>query len=150
MITVNNNQISNTDIAVVLNRMIQINWANQLTVNIGNGVLFDVHNCTCPSYAHGAVYSGLTGDGVIGVSGLAGMEVEVTARPGSGIVLPGNPPYLWDIGWMSITNDDGMLEEHRITRAAFVWLPRAMELATSWTYTLNPDVEIRATALTSS
>lgn len=148
MVTVNNNTISNTDIAVAINNLIQIQWANQLTVNVGNTVISDVHNCTCPSYQHGAVHAGLVGEGVLAVDQLVGIEVEVTARPGGGLVLPGNPPYLWDIGWMSITNADGMLEEHRITRAAFVWLPKSMELASSWTYTLNPEVEVRVTELT--
>lgn len=91
-------------------------------------------------YVHGQEHANLTGTGQLPIARLLGMEVYVVTPPPGEPVLPGNPPYLWDVGWMSINDANGMLEEKRITRSGFDWLPRDMPLATSFNYALNPGV----------
>lgn len=91
-------------------------------------------------YVDGVEHAALTGTGQFPISRLLGMHVFVVEPPPGEPVLPGNPPYLWDVGWMSINDSSGMLEEKRITRSGFDWLPRDMPLASSFNYALNPGV----------
>lgn len=91
-------------------------------------------------YIDGQEHPNLTGTGQLPTSRLLGMHVFVVEPPPGEPVLPGNPPYLWDVGWMSINDANGMLEEKRITRSGFDWLPRDMPLASSFNYALNPGV----------
>jgi hypothetical protein len=86
----------------------------------------------------GAEHTDLVDAGSFPIARLLGLRVYVVATEPGRPVLPGNPPYLWDCGWMSINNADGMLEEKRVTRSGFTWLPRAMQLATSFNWSLTP------------
>lgn len=92
----------------------------------------------------GAEHANLTGTGSFPISRLLGMRVYVVTPPPGAPVLPGNPPYLWDCGWMSIGNEQGMLEERRVTRSGFAWLPKAMQLATSFNWALTPGTVVTA------
>jgi hypothetical protein len=94
----------------------------------------------------GAVHSGLTGSGSFAMSRLVGLRVEVTSGPPS-LVLPGNPRYLWDVGWMSVTDQGAMLQEKRITRDRMDWLPAGCPLATVFGFEANPAVTLRVTEL---
>jgi hypothetical protein len=94
------------------------------------------------AYAPGAVHIGLTGEGSFAVSRLVGVDVQVDGMPDGGLVLPGNPVYLWDMGWMAISDDGGMLEEKRITRQQHVWQPKQMQEALTFSYSLNPGVVV--------
>ena len=76
-----------------------------------------------------------------------GVEVTVTGRPGGGLVLPGNPDYLWNMGWMSVSDGQGMLEEKRITRDSMVWLPKSMQDALSFNYALDAGVTVNVREL---
>jgi hypothetical protein len=95
-----------------------------------------------PGYVVGDTHGPFTGSGAISVHQLVGMQIGVSAHPPNGLELEGQPPYLWNMGWASILNDDGMLDEKRITREGYVWLPPYMPLATSFTWTLRDEVEI--------
>jgi len=59
-------------------------------------------------------------------------------------VLPGNPPYLWNCGWMAIANADGVLEERRVVRSGMTWIPRNANLATSFQWALTPGTVVTA------
>lgn len=98
-------------------------------------------------YMLGAVHSGLTGSGSFAVSRVLGLLLTLTTPPPGGRVLPGNPPYVWDAGWVSINDTSGMLEEKRVTRSGYVWLPGAAALATSFNYALDPGVVLRVQEL---
>lgn len=91
-------------------------------------------------YIYGQEHPNLVGTGQLPIARLLGMSVYVVTPPPNEPVLPGNPPYLWDVGWMSINDANGMIEEKRITRSGFDWLPRDMPIATSFNYALNPGV----------
>lgn len=97
-------------------------------------------------YTKGTVHTGLTGSSSLTVSKLAGVQVVITAQP-STKVEAGNPPYIFDMGWLSILTGDGMIEERRLTRSQQLWLPSLMPLAVSFGYYLNPGVVATITEL---
>lgn len=85
----------------------------------------------------GAKHSNLSGSGGIGLSRVIGIEYTITAqseRP----VLPGNPGYHWDLGWMSVSDGQDMIQEKRITRVQELWLPELGPLADRFGYYLTP------------
>jgi len=87
----------------------------------------------------GTPHSSLSGQGSFPVSGLLGVQVVVLGDlPGR--QLEGTPPYIWDLGWMSIMTDEGMILEQRITREVQVWQPPMMTQATTFGYYLKPGV----------
>jgi hypothetical protein len=94
------------------------------------------------AYAPGALHFTLSGEGSFAISRLLGFKVDVTTRPPGKPVLPGNPDYLWDVGWLSVSDGGGMLQEQRITRDSMTWLPKACQEATLLGYSLNPGVVI--------
>lgn len=141
------NNISNYDLGPTLNWY--FNLAGGQTINNYNTmVAAQTSGSDCaPQFERGLVHDELVGEGVIEVSDILGMEVEVTERPGSGLVLSGQPAYLWDMGWQSFLEGNSLLDEKRITRSAHIWLPCTARLATNWSFTLREGVTIRATEL---
>lgn len=120
----------------------------QTTINNLTTIVNNLHDCSClDSYVLGTTYAGLVDTGTLVVSDLVGVLVEVIEWPASNSVLVGNPGYLWNMGWMSIDNLNGMLEEKRITREQFVWIPAHMSLATSFRWFAYPGVTLRMTEL---
>lgn len=99
------------------------------------------------AYIKGAVHSGLTLEGGFAVSRLLGVQVEVTSRPADRPTLRGNPPYVVDLGWLTIVGPDGIFEERRLSRDQFLWLPRDMPQALRFQWSLFADVAIRVTEL---
>jgi len=75
------------------------------------------------------------------------MQITATAIPPTQRALRGNPPYLLDLGWLSITDANGMLEEKRLTRQFLLWLPRLMPTALHFNYDLFDGVTVRAVEL---
>jgi hypothetical protein len=99
------------------------------------------------AYIHGAAHSGLTGQGSFAVSRLVGLDIDITAMPPDTLRLRGNPEYLFDMGWLSISDANGMLEEKRLTREALLWLPRLMPTALTFAWDLFVGVQMRVTEL---
>lgn len=94
----------------------------------------------------GAVHSGLTGTGSFAVSRLVGLRIAaVDATPVD--VWEGNPPYLKDIGWASVSDGGAMLQETRITRSSQDWFPKQMPLATTFGYLAKDGVTLTVTEL---
>jgi hypothetical protein len=94
----------------------------------------------------GAKHSGLTGSGSIAMSRLIGMRVELVGQPPDR-VLEGQPPYLWDVGWMSVSDGGAMLQERRITRSRQDWLPPECAMANVFGYYCKPGVSLDITEL---
>lgn len=94
------------------------------------------------AYIPGASHVGLTGLGSFAISRLLGMRVHVTAHTSTRPDDQGNPPYVWDQGWMSVMDGNGMIQEKRISQSDFVWFPRLMQEATTFGYSLNPGTTI--------
>lgn len=100
-----------------------------------------------PGYVLGPSHGPVSGSASIAVPGLRGMKVHINAGVPTPKQQPGNPPYEWDLGWMSVLTGDGMIEERRITRADQVWLSVAFPTATTFGYFLNPGVVATFTEL---
>ena len=94
----------------------------------------------------GATHSALPASGTFAVSRLVGMRAELLSPPPSR-VLEGQPPYLWDLGWMSFSDQAGMLQQQRITRTTMDWLPPAAQLATVFGWYMKPGATLRFTEL---
>ena len=99
------------------------------------------------AYVPGAVHSGLSGAASFTIPSCIGVEINVTAMPADIHQLPGSPPYLWDLGWLSFSDGSGMLQEHRISRTNTVWIPPQGQLATTLGYYLFPGVTANITEL---
>lgn len=94
------------------------------------------------AYIAGATHSNLAGNGSFHVTRLVGLQVVITASPTSPIVLEGNPGYVWDVGWMSVSDGGGMLQEKRITRQSFTWFPDSMQEATTFGWFMKDGYQI--------
>lgn len=99
------------------------------------------------AYVNGAAHSGISGNGSFAISRLLGMAVSLTTIPnyvGSEIA---NPNRLFDVGWISIMDGDGNIQERRITQQTMTWIPRHFQEATTFGYFLNPGVVATFTEL---
>jgi hypothetical protein len=99
------------------------------------------------AYVTGAAHSGLTGTGSVAIPRCLGIDVTVTAYPSTNYVSGGNPPYIYDLGWISVSEVGGMIQEKRLSQQHYTWLPEYMALADHFNYFLKPGVTITATEL---
>jgi hypothetical protein len=140
--------IDETNISQQINQLWQTITTTTITNNFSQPILQQVASCACPtSYTKGTVHPGLTGTAAFAISGVLGFEVQIDAYPGDTLQLMGNPPYLWNMGWISVNNHDGMVDEKRITRTGFLWFPSAIGVAASFNYALPTNVTISVTEL---
>jgi hypothetical protein len=98
-------------------------------------------------YIQGLVHPDRELSGSFPISRLLGMQVDVTAHVPSRPDLEGNPPYVWDQGWMSIQTGDGLIQEKRISQSRMVWLPHLMDLAVTFGFELRPGTVATFTEL---
>jgi hypothetical protein len=92
------------------------------------------------AYVLGASHSGISGAGTFAISRLLGMRVTITSDTSSHPTTPGTPTYIWDLGWMSIENGDGMIDEVRITRTNQMWFSRLFPTSLTFGYYLRDGV----------
>jgi hypothetical protein len=95
----------------------------------------------------GASHAALTGSGSWSISAALGVQIVVTDRPAGGRELEGAPNYVWDLGWASIMDGNGFIQERRITRDVEVWMPRLMSDAITFGYFLKDGVQATITML---
>lgn len=96
--------------------------------------------------ARGELHAHLTGAGSWSISACVGVHIVITERiPGR--ELEGAPNYVWDLGWASIMDDNGFIQERRITRDVEVWFPRLMSDATTFGYFFKEGVTADVTML---
>lgn len=88
-----------------------------------------------------------SGTGSFAVSRAVGLRIEVVTEPPGTRTSFGNPPYHFDLGWLSVTDGGGMLQEVRVTRPVQTWFPAQMQLATLVGYALKPGVVAYITEL---
>lgn len=101
-------------------------------------------------YARGTRHASLVGTGSLSVSRVVGILIEVTSGVPTTPILGGNPPYQWDLGFMTMLTGDGMILERRLTRSAQLWLDPSWALATQVGWFLHPGVVITLTELVSA
>jgi len=97
---------------------------------------------TVPAASHS-----VSGVGSFAVSRVVGLTITVTAGIPSSRQSFGNPTYQFDLGWMSVMDDEGMLQELRVTRATQQWFPAHMQLATLVGYAFQAGVSATITEL---
>lgn len=95
----------------------------------------------------GARHVSLTGSGSFAISRLLGVSVVLEDFATQPPVLEGNPPYVMNLGWISVSDGDGMLQEKRFTQQAMTWFPQQMAMATLLGYSLRPGVVATITEL---
>ncbi len=88
----------------------------------------------------GTVHAGLTGTASIGVADLLGVKVEITTNPGYTGVEAAQPNILFDVGWVSLSTPDGLIDQRPLRATFTTWTPRLMSEATVVGYYLNPGV----------
>jgi len=100
------------------------------------------------AYSLGVTHTAFSGSGSISVpTGLRGFMIDIQDPKPVGRVSPGQPPYLWDVGWVSLLDANGILEERRPNRDRTVWLPERAAIANEFTWDLNPGWSIVVTEL---
>jgi hypothetical protein len=99
------------------------------------------------AYIRGATHSGLAGSGAFAVPRLVGVQVVVVARSNTEPTFSGVPDYIADLGWISILDDNGMIDEIRLTRSVQVWLPPKMATAKQLGLALRDGVVASVTEL---
>lgn len=98
-------------------------------------------------YVKGLRHTGLQGTGSLAVTQPRGILVDVQTGVPTNPLLPGNPPYQWDLGWLTMLTGDGMILERRLTREHQLWIDSSFPLATTVGYFLNPGVVATITEL---
>lgn len=99
------------------------------------------------AYIRGARHQGLVGTGAFAVPRCVGFLIEVTSWPDGLQTFSGVPAYISDLGWVSTLSDDGYVEQIRLTRQAYAWLPTQPQLARSLGYALRDGVTADVTEL---
>ena len=99
------------------------------------------------AYIPGSQHVGLTGRGSFAIDRLLGMKVNITSHTTTHPDLEGNPSYIWDQGWMSVMTADGLIEEKRVSQTNMTWLPRLMDMGTTFGYELRPGTVATFTEL---
>jgi hypothetical protein len=146
-----NVKIDETNISTTLNQIQNILTTITVTNSFSQPILQQQANCGCvTSYSKSTVHPNLTGTGAFAISGPAGFEIQITSYPSDTLQLVGNPPYMWNMGWCSIDNSDGMIAEKRITQLGLLWFPEQIGVAASFNYWLPANVQISVTELARS
>lgn len=82
------------------------------------------------SYIPGPNHTGLTGTGSAPIERSVGLKITVTGQPLGNRTFLGEPPYIMDLGWVSVLTPDGLLDEIRLTRTTTSWLSKLIPSST--------------------
>lgn len=113
------NIIDNTEISTTIdevwNYLTTISFLSNNNISIGQQTL----DCSCTNLKLGNAHEGLTGEGVITVSGIHGLSVTYTTLPDRIGVAIGDPDTIYTGAWINVGN-------------AWGWQPRMFPNTTSW------------------
>jgi hypothetical protein len=98
------------------------------------------------AYISGTLHSGLTGTGVVSVSGILGVLANASV-PTPTSLLPGTPDVRLPIGRLNLATADGYTDRVELVTDSQVFFPRAAGVYTSIGYTLEPGVTLALTEL---
>lgn len=105
------------------------------------GLLTSVQRNYAPfAYIRGPEHLSISGTGSFAVDRLIGLDVHVSSYPVDKRVALGNPAYIKDLGWMSVSEADGMIQEKRVAQTDFTWFPQLGPIATQVNYALQDGV----------
>lgn len=100
------------------------------------------------NYRLGVKHVARSGDGSFVLPlGLRGVQIDIIEPFPPSRVSPGTPPYLWDVGWVSLLDPNGMVAEVRPNRDTRIWMPDGAELCNVFTHNLLPGWTIDVTEL---
>jgi hypothetical protein len=99
------------------------------------------------AYVRGPSMSGLTGTGSIALGRSVGLLIDVLGFPPANKQMLGEPPYIFDLGWVSALTPDGLVDEIRLTREHTTWLSKLIPSAELVGWGLRDGVQIRITEL---
>src|SRR5262245_16994638 len=99
------------------------------------------------AYIRGRRFSTLTATGMQPIERCVGILIEVTQHPADNRTLLGVPEYIFDLGWISVVDADGMIDEIRLTRQATTWLSKLIPTATQVGWGLRDGVTIEISEL---
>lgn len=101
-----------------------------------------------PNYAIGVTHPNLTGTSSFPIpTALRGVMITIVSTPATHRQLPGNPPYDWDVGWITCSDSNGMVVQQRITRDRQVYLDERVAITNTLAYFLQPNYVINLTEL---
>jgi len=99
------------------------------------------------AYVPGTVHAGLSGSGVLNVSGLLGMKLTITTDPTTLGTEGSSPPILFDRGYFTWGTPDGYPQSERLERTNQLSLPARCSAFTDFAYDFHPGVVVTATEL---
>jgi hypothetical protein len=99
------------------------------------------------SYVASTAHNGLTGTGSLPIGRSIGLRLDVTQFPAGNKQFLGEPPYIFDLGWVSVLTPDGMLDEIRLTRVNTSWLSKLIPSSTVVGWGLRDGVTLNITEL---
>jgi len=99
------------------------------------------------AYVRGPSISGLTGTGSMALGRSVGLLIDVLGFPPANKQMLGEPPYIFDLGWVSALTPDGLVDEIRLTREHTTWLSKLIPSAELVGWGLRDGVQIRVTEL---
>jgi hypothetical protein len=98
-------------------------------------------------YIAGTVHAGLSGTGVLSISGIIGCKIAVTTVPGPIGSAGTSPPELFDLGWITFGTADGYPSSYRLERNPLLLLPARCSAYTDLAYDLAPGAVVTITEL---
>jgi hypothetical protein len=99
------------------------------------------------AYVPGTTHTGLSGAGVIDVSGLIGAKADITTLPDRFGREGTSPLEIFDLGFITWGTPDGWPSSFRLEHDPLVMFPRSAGLYTEIRYDLEPGVVITLTEL---
>jgi hypothetical protein len=99
------------------------------------------------AYISSTVHAGLVSSGSFAIQGLIGVRIQLTTVPGTVKQDASTPPYLFNVGWASMSDGNGFIDETRIHSTSQVWMSRIASDATVFGYSLNPGIVATVTEL---
>lgn len=99
------------------------------------------------AYISSTPHAGLTGTGTIAVQGLLGVRIDLTTMPGSLTQDASVPPFVYNVGWVSIEDANGFIDETRAHAQHQVWFSRIASDATLVGYSFAPGIVATITEL---
>lgn len=99
------------------------------------------------AYVTGGVTGGLGGTGSQALGRSVGLKLDVTSYPLTNKTQLGQPTYILDLGWVSVSTPDGLVDEIRLTRQHTTWLSKLIPSATLVGWGLRSGVTLQITEL---
>lgn len=99
------------------------------------------------AYIAGATHTNLSGTGSLNIGRSVGLRIDVVTFPSGNQQMLGQPPYIFDLGWVSVLTPDGLLDEIRLTRQSTSWMSKLIPTATRLGWGLRDGVVVNVTEL---